>query len=247
VRAAGAAAGKKAVGGLLGMGRQVGKAVAPTVKTRGPSLFMSDAEFDLAKKDLESQDPAAYEQSVRSTLINEPESIVKAVISAHLKQREFLLSKMPQDPALARAPDGVPPIPIGPAWKPSRAEVEKFGRYARAAAHWKNVVEDLVERRATPESMETLRAVYPEVAEALKSYVTRAVRETRARGQSYGSEEARMVDLVLGPPYQTAANLHIFQASFRQQPRVQPSRGMGRAAITISDQLQDSLTQRFGR
>lgn len=225
---------------IVGAGKRIGKVAGPGVK-QAAVRALGEKDFDAIRDEL-AQPTGAYEMTARAALAHQPEELVQAVVSSHVRQRTFLASKLPQDPRGSGVPAGMPAIPTaGAKWRPSFAEMQRFGRYVRAATHWKNVVEDLVDKRATPEHIEALRAVYPEVAQALQTYVANGVRETTARGGHYAPDEARMIDLVLGPPYQLLDNARFFQATYAPQKRVEPSRGVGPAATTLSKNLMNQL------
>lgn len=233
-----------AVGGLGSLavraGKTAGTIAAPGVKV-GAIRALSQEDFDSISDDL-TVPLQAYETVTRAALAGQPEELVDAVMTTHIRQREFLASKMPRDPRGSAVPEGIPAIPTSSRkWVPSLPERQKFGRYARAAAHWKTALEDLVNGSATVETMEALRTVYPDVAQALQTFVANGVRKTIAEGGRYGATEARMIDLILGPPYQLNQNVRVFQASFHQRPRKQPTRGMGSGAITLSKGLMPQL------
>jgi hypothetical protein len=240
--APGAGVVSKVGGSVFGGAAAVGRVLSPAVKARAASRHLSDDEFKAVAADL-AIPLSAWETSARAALMGEDETLVNSVVSAHAKQRAFLASKLPRDPRKLPAANGDPTIPLGGKWKPSPVEDARFAVYVCSATHWRNVVEDLVDRRATPESMETLRACYPEVAQALRTYVANGVRKAAAEGKRYGAGAARMLDLVMGPPYQLTQNVATFQATFAPQKRVQPSRGAGASAITLSKSLANQLQQ----
>lgn len=227
-------------GKVAGAGKAAGRVARPGIQMEGAKVF-SEQDFKDAENDL-SIPIEAYDTVTRSALRGQPEELVNAVVEAHVRQRLFLESKMPRDPLAPALPPGVPAIPTRRGkWTPPLEERVKFGRYVRAASHWKNTIEDLVSGQATVEHMEALQAVYPDVYTALKTYVTNGVRTAAAKGLSYGEQEARMIDLVLGPPYQMLANAHIYQMTYRPTQRQQPSKGMGAKAITLSKAMMPQL------
>jgi len=77
--------------------------------------------------------------------------------STAVRRVEFLAAKLP------RRPDIPNPILQSDRWRPSRYEVDKFARYAAAVEDPIAIIERTTQGVVTPEDVEVLREVYPEI------------------------------------------------------------------------------------
>lgn len=78
---------------------------------------------------------------------------------------QFLQSKMPQDPFAPTSPFGKSK------WEPSNQELETFMRYANAVNKPLEVVDRMAEGSVTPEEVEALKVVHPELYSRLQRRV----------------------------------------------------------------------------
>jgi len=226
-----------AVESIMGVARPVGRAMRQPVM--GTVQYLTRDEMKGVMDDLKVS-PALYEATARVALSGHPPDVVASTIKAHGVQRDFLTSKMPVDPRQIQAGDGTT-IPLKGKWEPSPIESARFGRYVRGAMHWKNTIEDLVDRTVTPEAVEAMKTCYPEVYEPLCNYIRNGIRETSIRGGAYSLQDARQLDLVLGPPYRMNEGVSTFQRSFAPQERTMPPRSPGGKALTTSTQTMNVL------
>jgi hypothetical protein len=81
--------------------------------------------------------------------------VANGVEKTQAAKLQFLASKLPRDPT-------PPHLQIGPStWEPNKAEIAKFARIMQAAEHPEVVAEHVAQGVATPDEVETLKAVYP--------------------------------------------------------------------------------------
>jgi hypothetical protein len=83
----------------------------------------------------------------------------------------FLQSKLPQDPLQATSPFG------DAKWEPSDQEVETFLRYAEAVDKPIQVIDHIGEGTVTPEEVEALRSVHPDLFARLQARVMDGILE----------------------------------------------------------------------
>lgn len=98
-----------------------------------------------------------------------PETAV-AVQNKVVNIAHFLQSKMPKDARQTGALDLK-----RSKWKPSSTQLAKFERYVEAAEHPLNILEDLKTGTVSPEQVETLKAVYPDLYKRIQSSVMEQV------------------------------------------------------------------------
>lgn len=89
------------------------------------------------------------------------------VWSAAKRKLEFLAAKMPKNP-------GIGSVTNPDRWRPSEGEIAKFERYVRAADDPLVALDDMRAGRLTPETVETIQAVYP----AMYAEIQRTIMET---------------------------------------------------------------------
>lgn len=83
------------------------------------------------------------------------------ILETAKKSREFLLSKIPQNPY-----QGIPYREK--LWKPSSQDVQKYIRYREAVLKPSVVLDQIADGYVTPEAVEVLREIYPETLNRLK-------------------------------------------------------------------------------
>lgn len=96
---------------------------------------------------------------------------IQAAASAQLtKTAEFLQSKMPEDPMASETA-----LFKQPYWEPSDYELAKFQRYVDAAENPITVLEHMAAGSVTPEEIETLQTLYPQMYDRLQKQVLDAI------------------------------------------------------------------------
>jgi hypothetical protein len=114
-----------------------------------------------------SQDPenltALMEQNTAA--IGESDPDVQAAMNAATVQAVgFLAAKAPKNPLS----DSMFKGKLSKEWKPSDQELMKFNRYVRAVDNPLSILQDFEARILTPESVEAVQQVYPELYERIK-------------------------------------------------------------------------------
>ena len=161
------------------------------------------------------------------------------------RAQAFLATKAPRRPV---GPLGDVPALRGP-WRPTELQVAKWTAYLRAVESPASVLEDAASGGLTPEAVEALGAVYPELLEDLRARVTAAV-------AAYPSALDYRQRLVLGQllglpldPSQEPAFIAAAQAAHAAQParpRGNASAASPRASKRLAQEYSpsDALNQR---
>lgn len=165
-------------------GRKV--SVPSAINTLGKARFLTQPEDDGKKPrhDLYSAfnarrdelttllaDPMAAHRLAYDNLTSirqvHPE-VADAMEMKSVEAAQFLLEKMPKDPGTVNA--------LGQSrWKPSEADLIRWGNYIRAVQDPLSVLEDAANGTVTPQGAEALRTVYPAIfAKAQEILVTNA-------------------------------------------------------------------------
>lgn len=161
------------------------------------------------------------------------------------RAQQFLATKAPQRPV---SPLGDIPALRRP-WRPSDAEVAKWTSYVRAVESPASVLEDAASGSLTPEAVEALGAVYPELLEDLRARVTAAVaahpsaldyRQRLSLGQLLGLP----LDPSMEPAFIASVQSVIQATPARPQPNGQSTSPRASKRLAQEYSPADALTQR---
>lgn len=122
-------------------------------------------------------------------------SLKASVANVGMRAIQLLDQKAPKNPfenSVIKSP-----IP----WKPSDAEMSKFNRYLKAIDDPSSVLQDLQQGMLTPESIESLKTVYPEYYNKLKRIAMDEV--TKHKGSLPFTKQLQL-GMLLGQPVSTA-------------------------------------------
>jgi hypothetical protein len=141
---------------------------------------------------------------------------------------EFLASKLPKRPDIA----GVPAGPDN--WRPSDMEMRAFARYVAAVEDPHAVIERLASGQITPEDVEAVKTVYPELHADVTQQVIRELPTLRQKLPYQRRLALSMFTGVAVDPAMSPEILAVLQGSFTdepgteegtQAPRAQPAFG----------------------
>lgn len=142
-----------------------------------------------------------------------------AVTDITMRAMKFLNEKIPKGPA----PQG--PLDSDQKYQPSPAEKAKWDRYVRAFENPYSVLEDMQRGTITPESVEVLRVVYPELYGKMTSMAIEQLSTGKKAKLSYGQRTA--LSIFLGQPSDNTMSPS-FIAAMQQATRVdEAERSMG--------------------
>lgn len=193
---------------------------------------LTEDEFKQVSNELLSTNADLLRVTTSDALRDAPESVANAASSKEAERWQFLIGKLPQDPYKMRAQEtGTLVIPIDREWKPSRDALLKFSRYLKTAADPRTFITDLRDQRVTPEAVETMQALYPEILDGLRQVVRQLVREAIVAKKVYQVPQARQLALFLGEPMSSVMPPSMtlrMQANFGHgKERGMPTRGKG--------------------
>jgi hypothetical protein len=203
---------EKVVGQLLGLAKRGAPAVPPTAARTLAAVRYAEQEPDVPKRSSRTQTsyakraaeirsqvgvggrmtPAARAGVARrlaGVAVGDPR-LADQMETLAARKLEFLWSKLPRSPGLA--------LQFGPdRWEPSSLEVAEFARYAAAAEDPLGVVERAVTGNVTPEDIETLQVVYPEMFRAVRDAVMMQMADIR---EQIPYERRLVMGILLGLP-----------------------------------------------
>jgi hypothetical protein len=113
------------------------------------------------------KNPAILVQRIESVTAPIQHAAPKAAESfktTAIRANQFLNDKIPQPPSQKVGANTLNPIK----WEPSKPELAKFARYAKAVDNPLSVIDDLSNGQMNREGVEALKAVYPEMHAELK-------------------------------------------------------------------------------
>lgn len=134
------------------------------------SVEQTPASIYAEKKNTMDQmrkNPAILTQRIESVTAPMQQTAPKAAESfkaTAIRANQFLNNKMPQAPSQRVGAGTLNPIK----WEPTKPEMAKFARYAKAVDNPLSVVDDLSNGKMNREGVEALKAVYPEMHAELK-------------------------------------------------------------------------------
>lgn len=110
--------------------------------------------------------PGAIDQAIGDRIQSSDPHLQDAIVAQVRRGIQFLAGKAPRQTVMPGM------LPGDGEWKPSRSQLETWGRYVQAVNDPASVLEDLVHGHVTIEGAETLRTVYPALyAEAQKTLI----------------------------------------------------------------------------
>lgn len=193
------------------------------------------AKIDFAKQAEQIRtlagDPAAMMQNLDELTDDMHEhapDTAQAIGLAHVRGVMFLASKLPSPP---------PARPLGPKWEPSRAQIAQFQRYAVAVDEPLSILKQASAGTLTPEGVEAVRTVYPDLYESMQTKVLEAL--TRHPDVPYRSRQ--MLGMLLGMDLDgSRAGMAANQAAMRAEPSA-PSQQAPAVASKATPARADSL------
>jgi hypothetical protein len=192
---------------------------------------LTEGEFKQVSNELLSTNPDLIRVTTSEALRDAPESL-NAVANKDADRWQFLIGKLPQDPQQVRAVEtGTVVIPVDKEWRPNRDAMLKFSRYLKTAADPRTFITDLAKQQVSPEAVETMQALYPEILDGLRQVVRQMVREAVLKKQVYPVGQARQLAMFLGQPVSSISPSSLtlrLQSNFgHNQERGMPTRGKG--------------------
>jgi hypothetical protein len=236
-----AARASKAVGAFLDVGRRVGPS-APVLATKvlssvryapdrdeqpttpGPSRPLAKA-YKARSEEIRSLTQPTVDGGVQMRPAARAEMAAKlapiGAVSPLLADRiestkargvEFLASKMPRRPDVAG-------IPVGPDnWQPSDMEMRTWARYVAAVEDPHGVVERLASGAITPEDVEAITQVYPELHADITRQIVEQLPTLRAQLPYQRRLALSMFSGVAVDPALDSAMLRTLQSTFMDEP-----------------------------
>jgi hypothetical protein len=162
----------------------------------------------------------------------------QALQVASARAAQFLASKIPHAP-----PGGGP---LAPQWKPSQAQVASWLRYHEAVNHPLQVLKQAAAGTVTPEGIEVLRVVYPDLLTKMQGAITDKLTEPRLQRPSYQSRLGMSAIMGYSIDGSTVpAVVQRMQAAFAApssrpadgQQQVRPTQG-GASKVTLANRSQ---------
>lgn len=149
------------------------------------------------------------------------------------KAAMFLAAKVPKDPT----PPSIIPQQRDK-WQPSKADIAKFARYARAVDDPTTVLDDLKHGRLSSEGVEAMREVYPKLYESVRQSLVERVGELK-KDLPY---DARVqLSLLFGVPLDPTLDpgfVNAIQSGYKQTPQTHaPTQPAGPGSLTLHDRL----------
>lgn len=117
--------------------------------------------------------------------------------SLAMKSLVFLHSKMPKNPGMGTAFDRYS------RWEPTDTELAKFSRYVAAATSPTRLIEELQAGQVSPETVETIRELYPAMYSAIQLNLINRVTELR---QELPYEKRLQLSILFGVPVDSTAS-----------------------------------------
>lgn len=154
----------------------VTQAKKPIVGASTVAITAGTRDYEQRLKDIEETalDPQKYiDKIIENTagLSNIDPDLQTSISNTALQAVNFLQDKAPKNPFAGS-------MVISPLkWKPSDAELSKFNRYLKAIDDPFSVLDDLDQGMLTPESVEALKAVYPNLYSKMSQMAVEAVGE----------------------------------------------------------------------
>jgi hypothetical protein len=138
-----------------------------------------------------------------------------------IKQFQFILDKLPQDPGNANNR-------LASMWRPSALEAEKFSRYYQAFQDPMAVMRDALESmKITSEGVEGLREMWPALYTHLRTEMMERLSDPRVMDKIPYNVQVRMGTLLGLPIHSSMSPQFISSQQQMYQERNQPLKGMG--------------------
>lgn len=205
---------------------------APLVtSTAGVSLFV-EALGGKPPKGSDKQDAVRYRVAQVDDLMSDPQGMADriaanlqglethapahaaAIATQTAKVMKFLQDKAPRN----HSPDPLQPT-IDTGWKPTKSDAEKFARYWQAAMDPGSVIDDIGRGTISPESVETLKELYPRMFETTRQALMASAANIRERvPYAKRIHLGLMFDVPLDPTMRPDFIART-QASYQQQPQ----------------------------
>lgn len=172
----------------------------------------------------------AVEQSAArygSTLQSAP--MIQAQMTAQtMKIAEYLLDKLPIDPMQSFSVNG-----METGYVPSDSDLMQFNRYVRAVEDPMSVFDNIKRGSVTPEEVDVLKNIYPNLYNRLQTQLTNAIMETGGKNLSYAQKV--MIGTLLDVPADISLQPEFiakFQATHQQaSPQNQGGRPEGTSPL----------------
>lgn len=141
-----------------------------------------------------------------NTLATSAPGVANAATAAAAQALQFLNAKAPRNPS----PEPIPAL--ARPWAPSDAELGRFERYVSAVNDPQSVLADLKRGTASPESIETLQAVYPKLLEDIRQ---RMMERLSGYEGTVTPQQRQALGTLFGGPIglSPSSNIAIFQQS----------------------------------
>lgn len=165
--------------------------------------------FETQAKNLEAltSNPDAMVSAIQpgGMLTRSAPGVAAAASATTATALQFLQSKIPKNPH----PEALPALERQ--WKPSGAELARWGRYVGAINNPLGVLNDLKSGSVSKESVEALRAVYPRL---LQDIQTKAMEKLAGHGKPITYRQRQALSVLMGAPTGGAGNparMEVFQ------------------------------------
>lgn len=122
-------------------------------KSKDPQKLYEARMDEIAR----AQQPGAIDHAISDRYQTADPNLHDAIVAQTQRGIAFLDSKAPK-PSILQAV-----IPGDGVWRPSKAQLDEWGKYVHAVGDPASVLEDLAKGHVTLEGAETLRVVYPEL------------------------------------------------------------------------------------
>ena len=122
-------------------------------KSKDPQKLYQARMDEIAR----AQQPNAIDHAIADRYQTSDPALHDAIVGQVQRGIAFLDSKAPKPTILQTM------LPGDGTWKPSKAQLDEFGKYVHAVGDPASVLEDLAKGHVTLEGAETLRVVYPEL------------------------------------------------------------------------------------
>lgn len=186
---------------------------------------------------LDSETMRPIMEDINNTLESAPETAT--MMNAGLvNAAEFLKSKLPMDPFLST---GLPEEMSD--WEPSDLELAQFERYVDAVQNPSLVLDKTIEGSVTPEEIETLQAVYPNIYSRLQETAMSAIVE---HGKNIPYERKVMLGVLLDIPTDyslTPGFINAMQSGYQAEGQDPGGRPQGTGKAPDLAPKEDLLTE----
>lgn len=147
--------------------------------------------------------------------VSDDPALQSALQTKGMQAANFLISKMPKRPDINNV------FGANPTYKPSDQELSKWNRYVRAVDNPMTILDDINAGILTPESVEAVRTIYPEIYAKITSNLTDKMSQVK---KPLSFQSKLQISTLMGIPVSSAMNQKSV-LQMQQNINAQPQQG----------------------